>query len=953
MIYNVKGLRVAVIGMGNVSTITSIYEGGNSLGFRPIADEDALERWVRILRPVVDVVVVVSHLGLDEDEDLTASQVNDPNQEFKRETLSGVDLILGGHLHIVTDPPKLIPNDDEGHNTILVHSGAFAKFVGRLDVVVHVGDNNAIPGQRSRITSFTYDNIPVDSKTCTDPDTNVIGPCIPEDAEVANLMWPYSVKINQEIDLGGVFAYINPAKAGEGPPDATRKVTRTDASGGDSQLGNLVARSMQLQEAVQAEFAITNSLGIRADFEQGALTVEQMFNVFPFENSITVMYLSGRRGPADARLHRPPQRESWLPDAGAGLRHRLRHGVPRRLRRRPRHARRVREERRARRQLSRQQPRRADRLHEVRAAGAERALPRRRQRLHRRRWLGLRRPQAQHVEAGHRRVAARWPARVPQHAQPLHDRDDRRHDAGQDQVRQHLLPGLDRRSARRPDPPGVRMSARAVTIACAVLAAGACTDTRDAIVGTQSIEVELISPAPGDVNNRLPDTMRTVVLNLRAKTADNTVDTTFEATLNVYAQFLGTLTPALDQVRLATVPLVGGVAMNVTITLPPSVFGATTLWFDNGTGIGPEYRHGDLAGNSPTIWYRDPFIQDLQRPRDEMAVDALSTTPLQDKQIRVGTSRNGATGALVITSTFAQGYTVSDVNCTTGGEQPTPPCTTGDYDHALVFTFSAPRDQYGHPLVVGEVISSFNGGLAEFNGLTEVGFPRTAISAADRDTPPFVDEALLPPPALFDLAWFGPLSSPTGRINFEKHEAGAIELRNVKVCPLDDGVDGVYSKFKQWTIDPSVAGDQCSSSNVINLITAGTDFVTDPHTLVGRTLPRVVGIVRPVNIGSFNVWIVYPRGARRPDPAIRGLVNRFDSFCWRPWPPRCGGAALRCRRLPRRSGRRRDRRGRDPRDRRPRDRARARRARARRTPPSARRRRPPRRRRSRPSGRVT
>ena len=286
MLYNVKGLRVGVIGMGNVSTITSIYEGGNSLGFRPIADEEALSNWVRILRPVVDVVVVVSHLGLDEDEDLTASQVDDPNQEFQQATLSGVDLILGGHLHIVTDPPKLIPNDAEGHQTILVHSGAFAKFVGRLDLVVRVGTNNAVPTLRSRITSFTYDNIPVDSKMCSGK------PCIPEDPEIANLMWPYSVKINQEIDLDGVFAFINPAMPGQTPnPDA--KVTRTDASGGDSQLGNLVARSMQLQEAVQAEFAITNSLGIRADFEQGALTVEQMFNVFPFENSITVMYLSG------------------------------------------------------------------------------------------------------------------------------------------------------------------------------------------------------------------------------------------------------------------------------------------------------------------------------------------------------------------------------------------------------------------------------------------------------------------------------------------------------------------------------------------------------------------------------------------------------------------------------------------------------------------------------------
>jgi 2',3'-cyclic-nucleotide 2'-phosphodiesterase (5'-nucleotidase family) len=283
--FDVKGIKIAVIGMGNTSTITSIFEGGNSAGFRPIADEDALSNWVRILRPVSDLVVVVSHLGLDEDEGLTANQVADPNQAFKQETLRGVDLILGGHLHIVTDPPKLIPNDDKGHQTILVHSGAFAKFVGRLDVVIRVGDNNADPERRSRITSFAFDTIPVDSKMCTDSTGKPV-PCIPEDPAVADLMWPYSVKINQEIDLNGVFAYVDK------PVDG--KILRADTTGGDSQLGNMVARSMQLTEGVEAEFAITNSLGIRADFERGPLTIEQMFNVFPFENTITVMYLSGQ-----------------------------------------------------------------------------------------------------------------------------------------------------------------------------------------------------------------------------------------------------------------------------------------------------------------------------------------------------------------------------------------------------------------------------------------------------------------------------------------------------------------------------------------------------------------------------------------------------------------------------------------------------------------------------------
>jgi 5'-nucleotidase/UDP-sugar diphosphatase len=276
-IYDIQGLRVGVIGMGNEDTLTSIFEGGNSLGFRPADNTQALEQYTRILRPVCDLIVVVSHLGLDADEGLTPSQVQDQNTALP---LQGVDLVLGGHLHIVTNPPKLLPNDDGSNyckthdcQTLLVHSGAFAKYVGRLDLVVHVGENNGDPEKRSRIVSFAYKNLPVD-KT------------IPDDPEISNLLWPYSVKLNQDIDLNGVFSYIH--------PPGTAKILRNDASGGDSQLGNLVARAMQQQQGVEAQFAFTNSLGIRADFERGPLTNEQMYNVFPFENSITVMYLSGQ-----------------------------------------------------------------------------------------------------------------------------------------------------------------------------------------------------------------------------------------------------------------------------------------------------------------------------------------------------------------------------------------------------------------------------------------------------------------------------------------------------------------------------------------------------------------------------------------------------------------------------------------------------------------------------------
>ena len=56
-------------------------------------------------------------------------------------------------------------------------------------------------------------------------------------------------------------------------------------------------------------------------------------------------------------------------------------------------------------------------------------------------------------------------------------------------------------------------------------------------------------------------------------------------------------------------------------------------------------------------------------------------------------------------------------------------------------------------------------------------------------------------------------------------------------------------------------GGTPGSKNLINVITAGTVSSVDPATLVGMTLPKVIGVLRPVNIGTFNVWIIYPRSA--------------------------------------------------------------------------------------------
>ena len=70
MIKNVGGLRVGVIGLGNFGSLNSIIEQGNSLQVIPLEQNEIVRTYVQFLRGNVDVMVIVSHAGLTEDQDL-------------------------------------------------------------------------------------------------------------------------------------------------------------------------------------------------------------------------------------------------------------------------------------------------------------------------------------------------------------------------------------------------------------------------------------------------------------------------------------------------------------------------------------------------------------------------------------------------------------------------------------------------------------------------------------------------------------------------------------------------------------------------------------------------------------------------------------------------------------------------------------------------------------------
>ena len=158
-----------------------------------------------------------------------------------------------------------------------MQSGAFSKYVGRLDVVL-----TNIPSQASP-TGDPADYDPNNGFEIYTHNFQIfpITADVPQDPVITDLLQPYLTSLDVQADLDILAGFS---------PNGAKRIATT---GGDSPLGNLVATSMWLQLGVQTDFALTNSTGIRTDLNPGPVAITDLYNVFPFDNTTTKMELSG------------------------------------------------------------------------------------------------------------------------------------------------------------------------------------------------------------------------------------------------------------------------------------------------------------------------------------------------------------------------------------------------------------------------------------------------------------------------------------------------------------------------------------------------------------------------------------------------------------------------------------------------------------------------------------
>jgi 2',3'-cyclic-nucleotide 2'-phosphodiesterase (5'-nucleotidase family) len=255
---------------------------GNAWGLASLPAAGALQLALDELAGRASFLVVLSHLGLDQDRELVAAT-------------SGVDLVLGGHQHIVSAEPdwqddcqSAVLQQERGcspRRVPIVHSGAYARWLSALNLDL---TDDAGPPDHVELADLTLTQLPLSAAVPLEP---------------------------------SVQQYLEPNRPEPEPPWAflPEPVARRAALGGDAPLGDLAADAMLA--ATGADVALLNTSGLRADLEAGELLRSDLELAFPFDEPWRLALVNGaalRRG-LERAAHRSARQDCTSLVQVAGL----------------------------------------------------------------------------------------------------------------------------------------------------------------------------------------------------------------------------------------------------------------------------------------------------------------------------------------------------------------------------------------------------------------------------------------------------------------------------------------------------------------------------------------------------------------------------------------------------------------------------------------------------------
>ena len=228
-----NGIKIGIFGIMS-SEYYGLVNQTSSKGVKLMPTIKITRRLIEMLRPQVDLVVAVTHVGIDEDS-LIAINVK------------GLDVIIGGHSHTRLKQPKYI------NGIIIAQAGANCENLGVLDLTV---ENHAVTKWSGELHQLWYHP---DRKTVV---TAMVDSFKTEiDKEYSQVIGTWSIEANTE--------------------------------GSDRRLGNFLCEAQR--EGAGADLGFMNNGGIRKRFAIGPITKQDLFEVLPFRNILVSFKLTGKQ----------------------------------------------------------------------------------------------------------------------------------------------------------------------------------------------------------------------------------------------------------------------------------------------------------------------------------------------------------------------------------------------------------------------------------------------------------------------------------------------------------------------------------------------------------------------------------------------------------------------------------------------------------------------------------
>ncbi|KMN82114.1 bifunctional UDP-sugar hydrolase/5'-nucleotidase [Chromobacterium alkanivorans] len=279
--FNLGGVRVAVLGLTTDDTAKMVNpEQVKGIEFRsPIAEAGKL---VPELRQKADIVIAATHMGHYTDGQ---HGVNAPGDVEMARAVKGLDLIVGGHSQNPVCMKAENQRDDayvpgapcapdRQNGAWIVQAHEWGKYVGRADFEFRNGKLKLSKYQLMPV-NLKKSVKGVDGKEQKVPYTQLIE----EDGKLRNFLQSYQNKGQAALDV--------PVGRTSAKLDGDRGVVRSQPTN----LGVFIGRVMMAK--VKADFAVSNSGGIRDSLPAGAINYRDVLKVFPFGSTLAYVDLNG------------------------------------------------------------------------------------------------------------------------------------------------------------------------------------------------------------------------------------------------------------------------------------------------------------------------------------------------------------------------------------------------------------------------------------------------------------------------------------------------------------------------------------------------------------------------------------------------------------------------------------------------------------------------------------